>query len=112
MCGSACSGTIQALTSALEASERVWNNSPGSNPSKGCGTVELRNALEGCGTNDQLWFWLLWDDPGVGKALEGSEGGGLEGSGGRFQGLRGVVERSGGVWAQSGGRLVWHVPKP
>ena len=36
----------------------------------------------------------------------------MEGSGGRFQGLRGVVERSGGVWAQSGGRLVWHIPKP
>ena len=50
----------------------------------------LRNALKGCGTNDQdlrgsvrgveLW---LWDDPGVGTALEGSEGlgGGLGGSG-------------------------------
>ena len=68
-------------------------------------------ALKGCGTNDQdlrgsvrgveLW---LWDDPGVGTALEGSEGlgGGLGGFGGRFQGLGGVLERSGGVWAQSG----------
>ena len=61
-----------------------------------CGSQALTSALEATTAQDL-------GDPGVGTALEGSEGlGGLGGSGGRFQGLGGVLERSGGVWAQSG----------